>query len=268
MRFGAHVGSADPAGEARARAAEVVQVFLSSPQMWRPPRHKPAAWVDALAAESLPWYAHAPYLVNLASATPETRERSVVALQRTLEVAAAAGASGVVVHAGHAGSGVGAQEAVDRFVHGARQLRSTVPLLVENTATGASSLGRDVAVWESLFTALDAAGLDVPHGACLDTCHLWCGADWFAPSAEEVRELAGRFVGVSERGLVHLNGARDPAGAGRDRHANLTSGLLDEEALLAMLDVAAERGWEDVVVETPGGGEGQAADLAWVRARR
>lgn len=51
--------------------------------------------------------------------------------------------------------------------------------------------------------------------------------------------------------------------SGADRHANLGSGHVDAEALVAVVRAAGA----PVVVETPGGAEGQAADVAWLRQR-
>ena len=62
--------------------------------------------------------------------------------------------------------------------------------------------------------------------------------------------------------LVHANSSRDPAGSGRDRHANFSDGLLHPETILAaVLASGASR----VVCETPW--PGIADDLAWLRGR-
>jgi deoxyribonuclease IV len=262
MRFGAHVPSSTPASAAAERRAEVIQVFLSSPRQWRAPSPKPDGWIEEVAP--LPLYVHAPYLVNLASASEDVRARSVTLLQATLTEADRVGADGVVVHAGQGGVGGSIDVALDLVVDGIVQLVATTPLLIENTATGVCSLGRDIDVWERLFARLHATDLRVPIGACLDTCHLWSGADWDDPDTAEVTSLTARFVAPADTGLVHVNDSHDPAGAGRDHHANLGAGCIPPEGLLAMLDTARRRGWADAVVETPGGAEEQAADIAWL----
>ena len=38
MIIGAHVSPQDPIAEATARGADAVQVFLSNPQQWKPPK--------------------------------------------------------------------------------------------------------------------------------------------------------------------------------------------------------------------------------------
>jgi deoxyribonuclease IV len=62
--------------------------------------------------------------------------------------------------------------------------------------------------------------------------------------------------------LVHLNDSKDEAGCGRDRHQNLGAGEIDVDALVAAVREARA---PDVVVETPGEAEEQAADIAWIR---
>jgi len=85
---------------------ESFQVFVSNARGWAPPPLDPAAderFRAHLAATGLgPLFVHAPYLVNFASASPVTRERSRQAVAATLAKAAAIGAAGVVVHAGAA----------------------------------------------------------------------------------------------------------------------------------------------------------------------
>ncbi|HSO49036.1 MAG TPA: deoxyribonuclease IV, partial [Acidimicrobiia bacterium] len=63
VAVGAHVDPRSPVAEARARGADLVQIFLSDPQSW----HKPAPRPDAaeLAASPIPIYVHAPYRINV-----------------------------------------------------------------------------------------------------------------------------------------------------------------------------------------------------------
>jgi deoxyribonuclease-4 len=62
---------------------------------------------------------------------------------------------------------------------------------------------------------------------------------------------------------VHANDSRDAFNSGADRHANFGQGELDPEGLVSVVREAGA----PVVVETPGGAEGQAADIAWLRER-
>ena len=60
---------------------------------------------DQLAGAGLPVFVHTPYLINVGSADPVIRERSVASMQYSLRRGAAIGARAVVVHTGSAAGG-------------------------------------------------------------------------------------------------------------------------------------------------------------------
>lgn len=261
MQIGSHVPARDPFDRARAVGADVVQVHLSAPRAWRPP----LARADAaeLCEAGLLVAAHAPYLCNPASGDATVRDRTADSLQATLDEAERCGAGGVVVHAGHAAGGGTMADALDRWVEVARRLRSPVPLLVENTASGTTAPGRHLADVVALFQRLRGEALDVPVGACFDTCHAWAGdPDCAEDPAAYVKAFAQAAGGID---LLHVNDSRDPAGAGRDRHTNLGRGEIGLDRLEAMVVTAAESGCPAAVVETPHEDADRAADIAAVR---
>ncbi len=254
MLLGAHVPTADPLGEAARRGAEVVQIFLSSPRQWAAP--KPRADTTALLGSGLPIYAHSPYLLNLASADPIVRERSAGLLQATCEAAAAVGVRGVVVHGGQTGAAEDPALGPTRWRSALERLETTVPVLIEDTAGGAYAVATTIDRIARLWEALD--GLDTPVGFCLDTCHLHAAGEPLLTGTARLLEVVGRID------LVHLNDSKDDRGSMRDRHENLGAGRIDPDELAAAVRLADA----PTVVETPGGAELQAADIAWMRARR
>ena len=83
--------------------AEAMQVFVSNPRSWALSPGDPGqerALRDHVAATGLPLFVHAPYLINIGSPDPLTRDRSVASLQHSLRRGAGLGARGVVVHTG------------------------------------------------------------------------------------------------------------------------------------------------------------------------
>jgi deoxyribonuclease-4 len=62
---------------------------------------------------------------------------------------------------------------------------------------------------------------------------------------------------------VHANDSRDAFDSGADRHANFGAGQLDPAENVAVIEAAGA----PVVCETPGGAEGQGADIAYLRER-
>jgi deoxyribonuclease IV len=261
VRVGAHVPTRDPAGQAALRDAACVQVFLSSPQQWLAPRLRgDEAQLRALSAAELPVVVHAPYLINLASPSPKVRAASVQMLQQTLDAAGRIGAHGVVLHAGQAGTHSSFDEGLTRWLTAAEQVSSDTPVWIENLASGTSAMGRYADDWIALIHAAQSLGT-FPVGVCLDTCHAWAAGEVedVASAARYVSELVSRLGPLD---LVHCNGSRDDAGSGRDRHANLDSSTAPVE-VIEVLTVGSYAPL--VVVETPGGPDAHAADIALAR---
>ena len=249
--IGAHVPSIDPLQEAVERGADVVQVFLSNPQSWRKPA--PRADAAALRASPLPLYAHAPYLINVASPNNRVRIPSRTILADTLEAAAAVGAAGVVVHAGHVGDDEDPVVGVERWRKALEAVERRVPVLIENTAGGGNAVLRDLGRLGPLWEAIGHLGV----GICLDTCHAWAAGEDLETLVDRVRAVTGAVH------LVHCNDSRDPAGSSRDRHTGLGRGLIPPELLVQVAAAAAA----PIVVETPDEDGSQAADIAWLRRR-
>ncbi len=253
MRIGAHVPATDPLEEAAQRGADLVQVFLSAPQSWRKPA--PRADAQALRDSDVDIYVHSPYLINVATTNNRVRHPSRKSLQDVCDAAAAVGAAGVIVHGGHLPAD---DDIEDGFAHWRKTLESItteVPVLIENTAGGDNAVARHVDRILRLFEVLN--GVEVPLGFCLDTCHLHAGGDDLIEGTQRLLDGLGRID------LVHLNDSRDPAGSGRDRHANLGAGQVDAEAMVSVVKAAGA----PVVIETPGGVAEHAADIAWIRDR-
>ncbi len=258
MRLGAHVPAARPLEHADRQGLEVVQLHLSSPRMWKPPKVRGDAAV--LAAGGRVATVHAPYLCNPASADPEVRRRTTILLQATLDAATSVGAGGVVVHAGQAGPGGSVDEAVSRWGEVHARLTGSVPLLIENTASGQASAGRYLDDLARLFAHLRERVGTVPIGACLDTAHAFAGDPAAAADpggwVERFREVTG---GVD---VVHVNDSAVEAGAGRDRHTNLGAGQMGLARMAAMLEAARS---EVMILETPGDVERRRQDVEILR---
>jgi deoxyribonuclease IV len=253
MDIGAHVPAAAPLAEAAARNADLVQIFLSAPQTWKAPTPREDA--DELRAAALPIYVHAPYIINVATTNNRVRHPSRKTLQQACDAAGAIGAAGVIVHGGHLPVGDDIEAGYANWRKALGSLHTDVPVLIEDTAGGDNAVARHVDRIARLWEVLD--GVDAPVGFCLDTCHLHAAGEDLVAGTERLLAELGRID------LVHLNDSRDPAGSGRDRHANLGDGRIDPEALVTVVTSAGA----PVVVETPGDAAAQAADITWIRDR-
>ncbi|MCW2681915.1 MAG: deoxyribonuclease [Frankiales bacterium] len=252
LKIGAHVGQEDPVAEGRARGADLVQFFCGDPQSWKK-AVAPASLEAGLGDTSgLDLYVHAPYIVNVASPNNKIRIPSRKILLDHATVAASVGAKGLIVHGGHVTAGDEPAIGVENWVKTFERMECPLPVLVENTAGGEHAMARR---FDALARLWDGIGGFPGVGFCLDTCHAHAGGEELLDVVERVKAITGRID------LVHCNDSRDAFGSGADRHANLGDGQIDPAVLLAVVAAADA----PVVCETPGGRDGQSADITWLR---
>jgi deoxyribonuclease IV len=260
---------------AAAVRAEAIQLFVTNPRAWAAAAahdDQTAALRDHVAATAFPVFVHAPYLINVGSPDQVLRDRSAALLSHCLRRAAEIGARGVVVHAGSAIT-------ADREA-GLRRARETLlPLL--DALPGEPGAGPDLLIepMAGQGATLCAAIADIgPYLAaldwhpraqlCLDTCHLFAaGHDLAAPAGvpAALAELAA--VAPGRLRLLHANDAADACGSKKDRHRNIGHGLLRARPFWELLHHPATAG-VPFVVETPGGEQGQARDVARLKRLR
>jgi deoxyribonuclease IV len=249
--IGAHVDWADPLAEARARQADLVQFFLGDPQGWKAPGPRDDA--EALRSTEIGLYVHAPYGINVATLNNRLRIPSRKLLEQYATAAAAIGARGLIVHGGHVSAGDDPAQGYLNWRKTLERAEFPLPILIENTAGGENAMARRLDRLSGLWEVIG----DLGAGLCLDTCHAHAGGEDLVDLVDRVKAITGRID------LVHANGSRDAFGSGADRHTNLQSGQIDPELIVAIVAAAGA----PVLVETPGGVDGQGADIAFLRAR-
>lgn len=261
LRIGGHVNQDDPLAEARAREATLSQFFLGDPQRWKGPKVSYPGGASALREDArqadIELYVHAPYVLNVATSNNRIRIPSRKLLQQTLDAAADIGARGVIVHGGHVSKTDDPQLGFDNWRKCVERLELRVPLLIENTAGGENAMARRLDRLGQLWEVISTTEYADHVGLCLDTCHAHAGGEELLGLVDRVLALTGRID------LVHANDSRDAFGSGADRHANFGDGFVDLDCLFAVVREAGA----PVVCETPGGAEGQAADIAWLRKK-
>ena len=261
LHIGAHVDQEDPIAEAQTRQATLSQFFLGDPQSYKGPEIRYDGGAAALRAASeaagIDLYVHSPYPINVASTNNRIRIPGRKLLQQHLHAAAEIGAKGVIVHGGHVLKDDDPAVGFDNWRKCIDGLEMPVPLLIENTAGGDNAMARRFDRLAMLWDAIGAAEGGDTVGFCLDTCHAHAGGEELATVVERARAITGRID------LVHANDSRDAFDSGADRHTNFGSGEIDPDDLASIVREAGA----PVVCETPGGVEGQATDIAWLRER-
>ena len=262
--LGAHLsaaGGVSRAAEAAPEATcEALQVFLRAPGRWAAAalgddevaRFRAACEAGGIAGRC---FAHAPYLLNLASADAALRRRSIEVLADELGRAGRLDLAGVVLHPGSAGDGDrgeaearcrdGIAAAVDLAGSGAARL------LLEGTAGAGGHLGRTPAELASLA----GAALRPRVGICLDTAHLWgAGYDLLGEGWDRVLDELGAAWGLSAPDLLHANDTPVELGSRRDRHAPPGEGRLGRAFYRRLLRDARCAGLPMVLEIPPGDG--------------
>ncbi|MFG2431375.1 deoxyribonuclease IV [Streptomyces sp. NPDC048590] len=262
-------------GYARELAAETVQVFVANPRGWATPAGNPAQdelFRSECEAQSIPAYVHAPYLINFGSHTEATVERSVLSLRHSLRRARQIGSLGVVVHTGSATGGRPRETALAQVREHMLPLLDELTheddpfLLLESTAGQGSSLCSRTWDFGPYFEALDSH----PRlGVCLDTCHIYAaGHDLAGPSGmRQTLDLLVETVGEGRLKLIHANDSKDVVGAHKDRHENIGSGHIGAAPFRELFAHPATEG-VPLIIETPGGKAGHAADVMRLKELR
>ena len=241
--------------------AEVIQVFTQSPRTWKPQLYADEILSSYREAQRThpsvrATYCHASYLINLATSDPLLLERSVDCLSANAAVASAIGASGLILHVGsHKGAGI--DSCLDQIAQALSKTIevATCPLLLENTAGGGGSVGRD---FDELARIIDRVGVGPEHiGICLDTQHLWASGTSYATLETTQAALAalGACVSLDRLQCIHFNDSKTALGSNHDRHENLGEGSIGSDALAIFIGHPSLQ-QVPAILEVPGDGKG------------
>jgi deoxyribonuclease IV len=248
-RIGVHLGTAGGASNAVDRAHEIgantLQIFSSSPRMWRPQK------IDPKQAERMrtqrakfdvgPLVIHTSYLVNVCSQTEEFREKSVVCFRGEIERALMLGAEYLVLHPGSwkgltRNEGLKlAAESIARAADGLPWQGTDFSILIENTAGAECSLGGN---FEQVAELVERLKTHAPVGVCLDTCHTHVSGYDFT-TEEGYRETimqADITFGVDAVRVWHCNDAKALRGSKLDRHEHIGQGNIGIEPFRWLLN--------------------------------
>ena len=242
---------------AMAHGCETLQIFSKSSNQWRA-RRLPSGEIAEFrrkveASGIAPVVAHAGYLINLASAQPRLRARSIASFGDEVDRAEALGLLGVVIHPGSytdgtEKTGLLAVAAALAIILRARP-RGRTMVLLEQTAGQGTALGHR---FEQLADLLRWLRHHRRVGVCLDTCHLFAaGYDIASEAAYRATfEAFDRIVGLQRLKVLHLNDSKKPCGSRVDRHEHIGDGTLGLEPFRRLLH---DPRLEDVpmVIETP-----------------
>lgn len=247
-RVGVHLSTTGGVAAAVRRApaigANTLQIFSSSPRMWRASKITAAQAEETRAARAelnvCPLVIHTSYLVNLCSQSNEVCEKSVLAFRGEIERALALGAEYLVVHPGsyrgmtrQLGLELAANS-IARAIDGLPWQGSDFQILIENTAGSEHSLGGS---FEQVAELIGHLKKHAPVAACLDTCHTHVsGYDMVTEDgwAETLAQIEST-VGCETVRVWHCNDAKAARGSKLDRHQHIGEGQIGREPFRRLL---------------------------------
>jgi deoxyribonuclease-4 len=267
--IGAHMSIAGGVDQALIRGrklrCEAIQIFVKSNVQWRMPplrRDEARRFGEARRESDIGIvFAHSSYLINLASADPRVRKRSIASLEEEVRRSSALGLPFIVLHPGAHG-GAGEREGIRKIAGGLDQALAAVPagrvaILLETTAGQGTSIGGR---FEQLAEIIAASSMPGRLGICFDTCHVFA-AGYNLRSRKGYARAIGEFdraIGLPRIKAFHLNDCNGTLGSRLDRHTHIGKGKLGLGAFALLLNDRRFAGLP-MVIETPKG-RGTALD--------
>ena len=151
-----------------------------------------------------PVLAHAPYTMNLASATEKTYEFACTVIREDIRRMDELKIENLVFHPG-SHTGIGEEAGITNIIRG---------------------LDQAIAGTENIKERI---------GICLDTCHVFAAGYDIVHDLDGVLDEFDRILGLELLRTIHLNDSLMPFGSRKDRHAVIGEGEIGLEALLNVL---------------------------------
>lgn len=166
------------------------------------------------------FFVHAPYIINLASDKPETKEKSTNCLQKMLTELNNIDCS-VVLHTGSRGSLNDVAEQLNRMTRDP----GAPAVLLENSDGAGSKLGKN---YDELRKIAEGVDRSFKMGFCIDTAHLFtCGENNF--ETDSSGESVVEFLSDYRHRLIHLNDSKTCFCSHNDNHEGLCQGCIWKE---------------------------------------
>ncbi len=246
MLLGVHCsvsgGSEHSFEEAKTLGIDTFQVFTRNQRQWKA---KPIsaeekklfadAWANNPQIKVI--FSHASYLINLASADHELRNKSIAGFTEEVMRCTELGLAYTVLHPGAAGEST-PEEAMERIADSLKKIvtethGSKVKILLENTAGQGSHVGYK---FEHIRNIMDLTDSD-RIGTCFDTCHAFA-AGYDITTEEGFHRTWHDFdkiIGLSKLHAIHLNDSKGDLGSRLDRHDHIGQGKIGKLAFKMMM---------------------------------
>jgi deoxyribonuclease-4 len=253
LLLGAHQSIAGGVEKSLARGQEMgcdtIQIFAKGPNRWvsKPlAKENVIAFKEAVAETGIwPVFAHALYLINLATPDDALWQKSMDALVDDMERCELLGLPGLVLHPGsHMKSGE--ETGIARIVAALDEVHARLPgygvqVWLETTAGQGAHLGYTFGQLEAMIS-----GVKAPErlGVCFDTAHAFA-AGYELRTREGYDATWAEFddtLGLDRLKAIHLNDSKKELGSRVDRHEHIGKGLLGLEPFRFLVNDPRFRG--------------------------
>lgn len=260
LKIGSHVSFSDKglltaAKEAVSYGSSTFMIYTGAPQNTR---RKP---IDSLFIEEGKQMmrehgideivVHAPYIINLGSYKEDTYELAVNFLQEEIRRTHHIGVRNIVLHPG-AYTDKDAAYGIQRIADGLNEVlkgtkETDVNIALETMAGKGTEIGRS---FEEIASIIEKVEDNHRLTVCFDTCHTHDAGYDIVNDIDGVLTEFDRIVGLDRIAVMHMNDSKNPAGAGKDRHAPVGAGWIGYQAMYNIIHHDALKG-RPFILETP-----------------
>ena len=210
-----------------------------------------------------PVLAHAPYTMNLASATEKTYEFACTVIREDIRRMDELQIENLVFHPG-SHTGIGEEAGIANIIRGLDQAITgleNITVLLETMSGKGTEIGYR---FEQLKEIRDGVQHPERIGICLDTCHVWDGGYDIVNDLDGVLTEFDKVIGLSRLKAVHLNDSMNGLGSHKDRHARIGEGEIGLEALVRVIRHPALKNIP-FILETPNDDAGWTREITLLR---
>ena len=178
---------------------------------------------------------HAPYTLNICSATEGTRKFALEVMEDDLKRMEYIPNNYYNFHPGsHVKQGVdvGIKYITDALNKILKPEQTTIVLLETMSGKG-TEIG---SLFEELKLIMDNVKLNDKIGVCLDTCHVYDAGYDIVNDLDVVLDKFDKVIGLEKLRAIHLNDSKNPMGSRKDRHEVIGEGFIGFEGISKIIN--------------------------------
>jgi deoxyribonuclease-4 len=219
-----------------------IQIFLKSPNMLTFSKQNPEILKGTgkiLKKNNIKIIIHGSYIINFCHPKNSLMyKRSVKNLVDDLLDSHLLQAEGVIIHMGKniPKNNLSDIDAMRNYVNGLKEVLAKTPsdtkIILETGASQGNEIGSKIIDLSKIYHALTTEEKK-RIGFCIDTCHIWVsGYDISSEiKVKKFMKIFNKYIGLDKITLFHFNNSSKELGSRADRHADLSTGVINKSGL-------------------------------------